>query len=136
MERYIEIDGQKIPVTEEVYQAYMQPEWKERKRIQRLKWTDAESSLSIEQMLEDGVDIPYFGPTVEQIVMLKMLMEELHNALEELTPDDRTLLELSGSGWSDRSIAKETGIPQTTVSYRRKALLKKIRENLKNVCSL
>lgn len=136
MERYIEIDGQMIPVTEEVYQAYMQPEWKERKRIQRLKWADAESTISIEQMLEDGVDIPLFGPTVEQIVMLKMLMEDLHRALEELAPDERTLMELLGEGWSDRQIAKKTGIPQTTVSYRRKVLLKKIRENLKNVCSL
>ena len=136
MERYIEIDGQKIPVTEEVYQAYMQPEWKERKRWQRSEKAGTESTLSIEQMLEDGVDIPFFGPTVEQIVMLKMLMEDLHRALEQLAPNERTLMELLGEGWSDCQIAKKTGIPQTTVSYRRKVLLKKIRENLKNVCSL
>ncbi|MBQ1471539.1 MAG: hypothetical protein IIZ34_04195, partial [Eubacterium sp.] len=88
MERYIEIDGQKVPVTEEVYQAYMQPEWKERKRWQRLREAEAEAPLSIEQMLEDGVDVPYFGPTVEQIVMLKMVMEELHRAMEQLAPDE------------------------------------------------
>ena len=132
MERYIEIDGQKIPVTEEVYQAYMQPEWKERKRIQRLKWADAESTLSIEQMLEDGVDIPYFGPTVEQIVMLKMLMEELHNALEELTPDDRTLMEMIGSGVSDREISKKTGIPRSTYIHRKKMLLRGLKEKIVN----
>jgi DNA-binding NarL/FixJ family response regulator len=52
------------------------------------------------------------------------------------TGDIGRLMELLGEGWSDRQIAKKTGIPQTTVSYRRKVLLKKIRENLKNVCSL
>lgn len=87
MERFIEIDGQKIPVTEEVYQAYMRPEWREKKRIQRME----ETPLSIERMLEDGVDIPFFGPTVEQIVMLKMMLEELHSVLEMLTADEKTL---------------------------------------------
>lgn len=33
--RYLEIDGKEIEVSEEVYKAYMQPIWKEEKRIQR-----------------------------------------------------------------------------------------------------
>lgn len=136
MERFIEIDGQKVPVTEEVYQAYKRPAWREKKQDTKFAKDGVEAPLSIEQMLEDGVDIPFFGPTVEQIVMLKLMMEDLHRALEELAPDEKSLMELVGDGWSDRQIAKKTGIPQTTVSYRRKALLKKIRENLKNVCSL
>jgi RNA polymerase sigma factor (sigma-70 family) len=129
MERIIEIDGQKVPVTEEVYQAYMRPEWKEKKRWQRLNEADAEAMLSIEQMLEDGVDIPYYGPTVEQIVLLKMMMEELHSAMEQLAPDERALMELVGEGWSDHQIAEQTGTAQTTVSYRRRNLLKKIRKD-------
>jgi hypothetical protein len=35
MQRYIEIDGVKVPVSEEIYKAYMQPVWREKKRIQR-----------------------------------------------------------------------------------------------------
>lgn len=35
MSRFIEIDGEKVPVSEEVYKAYMQPVWREQKRIQR-----------------------------------------------------------------------------------------------------
>ena len=35
MSRFIEIDGEKVPVSEEVYKAYMQPIWREQKRIQR-----------------------------------------------------------------------------------------------------
>ena len=132
MERYIEIDGQKIPVTEEVYQAYKRPAWRERKQDLKFANKGVEAPLSIEQMLEDGVDIPYYGPTVEQIVMLKMLMEELHSAMEELTPDDRTLMEMIGSGVSDREISKKTGIPRSTYIHRKKMLLRGLKEKIVN----
>lgn len=132
MERYIEIDGQMVPVTEEVYQAYMQPEWKERKRWQRLRNAEVEAPVSIEQMLEDGVDIPYFGPTVEQIVMLKMMMEELHRALGQLTPDDRILMEMIGSGVPDREISRKTGIPRSTFIHRKKMLLRELKNKIVN----
>ncbi|WP_100065015.1 sigma-70 family RNA polymerase sigma factor [Miniphocaeibacter massiliensis] len=33
--RYLEIQGKEVEVSEEVYKAYMQPVWKEKKRIQR-----------------------------------------------------------------------------------------------------
>ena len=36
-EYYLTIDGQKIPVTEDVYRAYKQPVWAERKRQERDK---------------------------------------------------------------------------------------------------
>lgn len=36
-QRYIEIDGEQIPVTEEVYRAYKQPAWAEHKRKEREK---------------------------------------------------------------------------------------------------
>lgn len=35
MSRFIEIDGEEIPVSEEIYKAYMQPIWREQKRVQR-----------------------------------------------------------------------------------------------------
>ena len=34
-QRYIEIEGQQIPVTEEVYRAYKRPAWAEHKRQER-----------------------------------------------------------------------------------------------------
>ncbi len=34
---YLPIDGQEVPVTEEVYRAYWQPVWAERKRQERKK---------------------------------------------------------------------------------------------------
>ena len=111
---------------------YMQPEWKERKRWQRLREAEAEAPLSIEQMLEDGVDVPYFGPTVEQIVMLKMVMEELHRAMEQLAPDEKALMEMIGSGIPDREISRKTGIPRSTFIHRKKMLLRDLKNKIVN----
>ena len=110
----------------------MQPEWKERKRWQRLREAEAEAPLSIEQMLEDGVDVPYFGPTVEQIVMLKMVMEELHRAMEQLAPDEKALMEMIGSGIPDREISRKTGIPRSTFIHRKKMLLRDLKNKIVN----
>lgn len=139
---YIEIDGQQIPVTEAVYRAYKRPYWKEKKRQQRQRekgiggqdCTKAVGAapLSIERMIEDGLDIPQGGSSLEDTVIINELIEELHKALAQLALNDRTILDLFGDGLSDRKISAETGIPQTTVSYRRKVLIKKIRKQLKD----
>ena len=142
LEYYIEIDGQKIPVTEAVYRAYKRPAWKEKKRQQRQRekgtggpdCTKAVGAapLSIDRMLEDGLDIPQGGSSLEDTVIMNELIGELHKALAQLAPNDRAILDLFGDGLSDRKISAETGIPQTTVSYRRKILIKKLREQLKD----
>ena len=139
---YIEIDGQQIPVTEAVYRAYKRPYWKEKKRQQRQREKGTggpdctravgATPLSIERMMEDGLDIPQGGSSLEDTVIMNELIDELHKALAQLAPNDRAILEFFGDGLSDRKISAVTGIPQTTVSYRRKVLIKKLREQLKN----
>ena len=148
-QRYIEIDGQMVPVTEEVYLAFKRPAWAEMKRRQRA-WrcnvgghrctgncshcdqAATGAPVSIERMLDDGLDIPQQGDSLEDMVMMNIAIEELHKALAQLAPDDRSIIELFGEGLSDRKISAQTGIPQTTVSYRRKILLKALREQLKD----
>ena len=83
-------------------------------------------------MLDDGLDIPQQGDSLEDMIMMNIAIEELHKVLAQLTPDDRSIIELFGEGFSDRKISAQTGIPQTTVSYRRKILLKALREQLKD----
>ncbi len=139
---YIEIDGQQIPVSEEVYRAYKRPAWAERKRQQRQRakgtggpdCTKAVGAtpLSIDRMLEDGLDIPESGSSLEDTVIMNIMIEELRKALAQLAPNDRQILELFGDGLSDRKISAQIGMPQTTVSYRRKVLLKALREQLKD----
>ncbi len=139
---YIEIDDQKIPVTEAVYRAYKRPAWKEKKtkQRQRAKGTGGPdctkavgaAPLSIDRMLDDGLDLPESGSSLEDTVIMNILIKELWKALAQLAPKDRQILELFGDGLSDRKISAEIDMPQTTVSYRRKVLLKTLREQLKD----
>ena len=52
-EYYVTINGERIPVREEVYRAYKQPAWREHKR--RTARTQVERSLDL--LMEDGFDI-------------------------------------------------------------------------------
>ena len=67
--RYIEINGEKIPVSQEIYSEYMRPEWREAKYTAVNKRSeiliDEENEkisvrklrhLSYEKLLEDGVE--------------------------------------------------------------------------------
>lgn len=138
-----------IPVSEEVYRAFKRPAWAEMKRKQQSwrckvnghrctedcskcqKVADG-APVSIERILEDGLDIPDSGSSLEDTVMMNIAIEELHKALAQLTPNDRAIVELFGEGMSDRKISAEIGVPQTTVSYRRMILIKALREQLKD----
>ena len=148
-QRYIEIDGAMIPVTEEVYKAFKQPAWAEsqrKKRESRCRIADKRcmedcskcphkrsgTPYSIEAMMDDGLDIPDPAAGVEEVVLLGTLYGELRRALQNLPEDDRAIMELFGEGLSDRKIAERIGRPQTTVSYRRKAVFRALREQLKN----
>ena len=88
--------------------------------------------LSIDRMLEDGLHIPAEGSSPEDIYMRRVTIKAVRNALAQLDPDDRIILVLVGKGLSDRKISAKIGMPQTTVSYRRKILYKALREQLKD----
>jgi len=113
-QRFIEIDGQKITVAEESYRAYKRPAWAERKRIERAKrcvisdgrgrtkrCTDdcskcdkqrTGSVLSLDRFINDGYEI---ADTVDlaELVADKLLLEQLVAALDELEPDERSLID-------------------------------------------
>ena len=137
-EYFIKNDGEQIWVTEEVYRAYKRPNWTEHKRKERQRKRAQENAnaldatpLSTDRMLEDGLDIADPGDSLEDVVMLGIAIEELRKALSQHASDDRAIMELLGDGLSDRMISAKIGMPQTTVSYRRKKLFKKLREQLK-----
>lgn len=137
-EYFIKIDGEQIWVTEEVYRAYKRPNWTEHKRKERQRKRVQENAnaldatpLSTDRMLEDGLDIADPGDSLEDVVMLGIAIEERRKTLSQHASDDRAIMELFGDGLSDRMISAKIGMPQTTVSYRRKKLFKKLREQLK-----
>lgn len=146
-QRYIFIDNQPIPVTEEVYRAYMRPIWREHKRRERAKrcriggvrctgdcsqcpYKRTGNALSIERMQgvgHDPVDTTY---DLEMVVEGRLLLEALFEQLEALDPDGQVLCQLLMDGESERQIAGQLGISQAAVNKRKQKVFALLREAL------
>ncbi len=151
-EYYIEIEGQQIPVTEEVYREYKRPVWKENKRKDRqklcqvsngrgglkrctedcskCKHTKEGSVLSLDVRNENGQDVSDDTQDIAEIVAEKILLEELLKVLKELDPKSKRICQLLMDGRSKREIAKTMSIPQSSFEYQFKKLMKYLKERL------
>lgn len=122
--RFVRIDGKDIPVSEDIYYAFKRPAWRERKRRQ----VRAEKELSLEAFADAGFEIFSEQVLVDEIVEDKLLLDMLSKALEELTEEERFLIdELFFNGKSERKLSKETGVPRKTLAYRKIKVLNKLR---------
>jgi DNA-directed RNA polymerase specialized sigma24 family protein len=148
-QRYIEIEGQQIPVTEEVYRAYKRPAWAEHKRKEREKRCTSEngsrcnrdcskcdkqrtgSVLSLDKFTEDGFEIAE-PIDLAELVADKLLLEELYAALDELDPENRRIMELFSIGKSEREIAADIGLSQKAINKRKTKLFAQLQGRLKD----
>ena len=151
-QRYIPIDGKQIPVTEEQYKAFYRPIWRVHYHASKhgqcgcsedwrrcegdcslCCYSAAGDTLSLEKEQEVMGDCrPDLTADIEDIIMDKLLLQELFQALEELDPDSRRICELIKQGKTEREIAAEFNIRQSTLNYRKKKLMSELRERLKD----
>jgi RNA polymerase sigma factor (sigma-70 family) len=124
-DRYIWLDGVKVPVTEEVYRAYYRPAWREAKQ----KEVRGDNEYSLDALEDAGFEAMSEQVLVDEIVADKLLLDELYAALDELTDDERSLIDaLYYQEKSERSIATDIGLSQKAVNKRRHRILDKLRE--------
>ena len=147
---YITIDNQEIPVSEEIYRAFKQPLWAERKREDREKrcigagghrcMNDCSECphlrngkpLSLEKMQEDyNYDLPA-SIDIPDLIAYQILLEELAKVLAELSDEDRIIATMISQGKSERDIAAVLNIPRTTLSYRKNILLDQLKKQLED----
>ena len=147
-QRFIDIDGEQVLVTEEVYRAYKRPAWAEHKRKEREKrCRDARgdrcqgncsqcdkqrtgSLLSLDRFVEENGYEPSDSVDIAELVAGSLLLQELSAALVELDPENRRIMELFSIGKSEREIAKDIGLSQKTVNKRKTKLFSQLRERL------
>ncbi len=116
-EYYIGIDGQLIPVTEEVYFAFKRPAWRERKRRQ----VRSGKEQSLDAFADDGFEMSDESAPVDEIVADKLLLDMLFEALSELADDERFLIdELFYKNRSERDVADSSCVSQQAVNKRKK----------------
>lgn len=150
---HLTIEDQVVEVTEEVYRAYKQPLWAEKKRQEREKrciisngkggtkrcMEDCSkcdkqrtgSILSFDKFSADGFDVPD-SVNIDELVEDKLLLEDLFAALDELDPENRRIAELYSLGIPEREIAECIGCAQKTVNNRKIKIFAHLREVLKD----
>lgn len=117
-----------IPVTKEVYNAYMRPIWREAKRQQR----HAADIVSMEE-LHDNFELELeAGFNLEKTVQNKEMVVVFRSVLATLPGIERTILLMNVNGYSEAAIGKVVGLSQKAVNKRKHKLYESLRVRLKN----
>lgn len=128
---YITVNGEKIPVSKEIYNAYRQMRRQERTLLEKeqrnhvVNYEDfSTGEISGEEMIYDPAQI-----CVEDIVLSKLIYRKLHRAIDMLPQSERNLiLDVYFFGYSLRSIAERQGVSHMTVQRNTKKVLTKLKE--------
>ncbi len=149
---YIEINGEKVPVTEEVYRAYYRPVWAEHKREERSRkcrlpnGTRCNKKCSECTMMKNGSDLsleslneevgfePQSDYNIADVFEKKELLKRLHTVLDELEEIDCKIVKLKYfEAKSEREIASIVGFKShKSVSKRLNKALAFLRDKLKD----
>lgn len=128
---YIFLGDLKVDVSEEVYKGY----WQETNRENYLKRLDKENRLGYfsefvsdevarsmeERLIDKAVDL-------EKLVEVKMQIEALNRALDNLNPEEREIIQaLFFDEVPQRDLAKKLNISQGAVFRRKEKTLKKLK---------
>ena len=114
-----------VPVTKDVYDAYMRPLWRETKREER-----HEAAFSLDLARDDyaletpaDIDVARDAERAERAAAVQ-------NALGALPKKDREILSLFADGFSMAEIAKSVGMSERGARYRKEAALSKMKKLL------
>ncbi len=158
---YLTVDGENVPVSEEVYRACKRPVWAENKRKERAKRCIGENGhrctgdcskcdhqkngapLSLEALEDDSGNLPPASKDVEEIVIYSILLEKLNEELNKLAPTDALILRMFSNGLTEREISDELkakaendssikGLSQKSVNLHKTSLFALLRERLKD----
>ena len=117
-----------VPATKEQYYEYMRPLWREDKRQQR-----QEPMASLDKMYEETeYEVADADSDLEADIMKKLMIDELHKALDELEEIDRTIMDMYSHDHSEAEIGQAIGMSQKGVNKRKHKVLLKLNNRLKD----
>lgn len=124
---YITLYSEKIPVTEEVYRACMQPVW----RTAKQEHVRADMEYSYESILESGHEIPSKDMLIEDIVEGKMALENLVDALSQLTEYEKDIIvSLFAKGKTEHEVGCEYNMTRQSLNEKKVRILAKLHKLL------
>ena len=127
----IKVQGQLVPVSEEVYVTY----YRMKRRETYLEERDTANGVfyyssmdTTETTGEDGVP-DLVSPLVEDLVVDKLIAEKLHRCLDQLTGAEQELIfTLFFQNKSEHELSRETGIAQKTIHNRKVRILAQLKK--------
>lgn len=132
-EFFIWINKLPVAVSETVYKTY----WKGQRKEKYFAESDIHNKVFYYNALDteetNGSDIFFdeVSPPVDEQVIRNMEIDKLHNALAQLSSKDYALIyRLYFYGKSLRAISREDNIPLSTLHYRHKKILEKLKDIL------
>ena len=117
-----------VPVESEEERRYLQNLYDaDLKREQRYKekWKDA---LSFDVDLQEVLDAMEEPDTPEDIAMDMVLLNLLMDEVVDLSEEKQRIAQMIANKELERDVAEELGIPKTTLNYRKKKLIKELKE--------
>ena len=141
---YIGISGQSFEVSREVYEVYYKGQRKEKyfmedlKREQKRKNPKTGEIMvipsredSYERLLEAEKQFVSDTESVEELVMRGIILERLDYAMKKLTKEEVAIIyALFYQEISELELAKQLGIPRTTLQSRKYKILEKLKKLL------
>lgn len=87
---------------------------------------------------QDGIhrqqDSATYTASVAEIVEDAMLLDALWQHIGELSEENQTIITMFSEGATESEIAQSVGMKQTTVSYRKRQILKNLKNFLQDLC--
>ena len=134
---FIRVDGQLVPVTEEVYREYHKMKHRELYLIERdaAHGTVLYSEMDTDEMTGEDTIPDINAKSVEQTVVDGIMSEKLRGSLNLLSDNERKLIDdlffsNDGAGMSEREYSIVSGIPQKTINDRKNRILAKLKKLL------
>lgn len=87
----------------------------------------AEHNVSYDALVEDGYEAPAVEANPADIVADRIEVDEMRKKVEKLTEEEQRICRMIGEGKSEREMAKEMGIPRSTLNEKKTKILKKLR---------
>ena len=131
-EFYLVIKGEKVIVSEEVYRAYKSCQGNcEECQFKQQKMSD----VSLDALKEEGFDGVDESLDVEANFIAreerKEMYQKLKQAISSLKPVQREIIKMIYvEGKSQKEVAKELGIAESTLSERVKLIISKLKEKI------
>jgi len=142
---FIRAGGQIVEVTQEVYLVYYRSKRRDRYFERDLKterpirrkgcvigYAPAKED-SLDRLMDAGEQFAAVQESVESTVILGLMADDLHKALDELIDADRDLIDaLFFHGMTEREYADALGVSQPSVNERKRRILARLKNFIEN----